>query len=75
MRLKPGTQNGAKLRARGKGVLRKDNSHGDLIVTVEVAVPNELDAELEAALAVLKTKQPGVELRAKIMKLAGASHV
>lgn len=74
MRLKPGTQNGAKLRARGKGVLRKDNSHGDLIVTVEVAVPTHIDDELAAAIEVVKHKQPGIELRSKIMQLAGAQH-
>lgn len=42
------TQNGAKLRLRGKGVKRKD-TRGDLIVELEVRLPDQRDEALLAA--------------------------
>ena len=39
LRVPPGTPSGRTLRARGKGVVRKDGQAGDLLVTVEVQVP------------------------------------
>lgn len=48
LRLKPGTQSGSKHRVKGRGV-RGGKHHGDLIVTVDVAVPTKLtDAERRA---------------------------
>jgi molecular chaperone DnaJ len=38
------------LRARGKGVARKDGKSGDLIVTVEVQVPDGVTGEARDAL-------------------------
>lgn len=37
-----GTQNGTKLRLRGRGLPTKDGKHGDLIVEISVAVPQTL---------------------------------
>jgi molecular chaperone DnaJ len=49
IRLKPGTQPGSKHRVKGKGIAAKKHT-GDLIVTVDVAVPRRpTDAEREAA--------------------------
>jgi DnaJ-class molecular chaperone len=43
--LAPGTSSGKTLRLKGKGFGRKDGSHGDQLVTVEIQLP-EADAEL-----------------------------
>lgn len=50
LRLPAGTSNGAKLRVRGKGVRKSDGSMGDLIVTINVQVPEHLTDEAKAAL-------------------------
>ncbi len=49
VRLAPGTQNGKVLRVKGRGVT-KDFQTGDLLVTVEVHVPQRLDAKAKSAL-------------------------
>ena len=49
LRVPPGTSNGRKFRVKGAGVQRKDAT-GDLIVTVEIAVPQRLSADAKAAL-------------------------
>ena len=53
LRIKPGTQGGSRHRVKGKGITtqskRSGTTTGDLIVTIDVAVPTELtDAEREA---------------------------
>ena len=50
LRVPPGTPSGRKLRARGKGVARRDGKAGDLIVTVEVQVPDGVTGEARDAL-------------------------
>jgi len=50
VRLAPGTASGRTLRVRGRGAARKDGTRGDLLVTVEVAVPQRLDAPATEAL-------------------------
>jgi molecular chaperone DnaJ len=50
LRVPPGTPSGRKLRARGKGVMRRDGQAGDLIVTVEVQVPASVSDEARDAL-------------------------
>lgn len=60
LRVAPGTATGRKLRVKGAGVKRKDST-GDLIVTVEVAVPQRISAEAKAALeayAAAETEDP-----------------
>jgi len=42
LRVKPETQNGAKVRLRGKGYGRADGTYGDLIVTYAVKLPTNL---------------------------------
>lgn len=58
MRVPAGTQNGRKLRARGKGITTKRGT-GDLIVTVEVVVPQNLSADAEEALKKYAELQSG----------------
>ncbi|MEV8530797.1 molecular chaperone DnaJ [Streptomyces sp. NPDC051211] len=50
LKLPPGTPNGRTMRARGKGAVRKDGTRGDLLVTVEVAVPTTLSEKAREAL-------------------------
>ncbi len=50
VKLPPGTADGRTLRVRGRGVSMRDGVTGDLLVTVEVAVPPSLDETAAAAL-------------------------
>jgi len=47
LKVKPGTQNGTKVRLKGKGfpVYKKEGSFGDLIVTYNVKIPTNLSAK------------------------------
>jgi molecular chaperone DnaJ len=49
LRLAPGTANGRTLRVRGRGATRKDGTKGDLLVTVEVVVPDKLSGKAREA--------------------------
>ena len=51
LKIGPGTPNGRTFRVRGKGVHKVDGSTGDLLVTVEVQVPNALNDTAKEALA------------------------
>ncbi|GIF50378.1 molecular chaperone DnaJ [Asanoa ferruginea] len=50
LRVPPGTPNGRVLRARGKGVVKRDGLVGDLLVSIEVAIPTALTDEAREAL-------------------------
>jgi molecular chaperone DnaJ len=50
VRVPPGTPSGRTLRVRGKGVPRRDGTHGDLLVTVDIVVPKELPEVARKAL-------------------------
>jgi molecular chaperone DnaJ len=50
LRLPPGTTSGRVLRVRGKGVTRRDGTKGDLLVTVDVAVPQKVSGKAKEAL-------------------------
>ncbi|MEM9036234.1 MAG: DnaJ C-terminal domain-containing protein [Actinomycetota bacterium] len=50
LRLPEGTSSGRRLRVRGRGVERKGGGTGDLMVTVQISVPIELDDEQRAAI-------------------------
>jgi curved DNA-binding protein len=54
LKIPPRSQNGAKLRLRGKGVPRA-NTRGDLIVQLEVRMPDQADAALADALRGART--------------------
>ncbi|GAB3401086.1 molecular chaperone DnaJ [Flindersiella endophytica] len=60
LKVPPGTPNGRTFRVRGKGAGRRDGTRGDLLVTVEVIVPDHLDAEAKEALDAFK-KASGTE--------------
>lgn len=56
LRVPPGTVNGRKFRVKGAGVTRR-GATGDLIVTVDVAVPQKLSGEAKAALEAFAAAQ------------------
>ncbi|WP_329134580.1 molecular chaperone DnaJ [Streptomyces sp. NBC_01476] len=70
LKLPPGTPNGRTLRARGKGALRKDGSHGDLLVTVEVAVPEKTEGKALDALESYREATADADPRAELFKAA-----
>ena len=50
VKIPAGTPNGRTLRVRGRGVPKRDGKAGDLLVTVNVTVPKNLDAVSATAL-------------------------
>jgi molecular chaperone DnaJ len=50
LKVPPGSSSGRTLRVRGRGVRRKSGKTGDLLVTVELAVPQKLDDAATEAL-------------------------
>jgi molecular chaperone DnaJ len=68
LRVPPGTRSGRTFRVKGRGVADEKGA-GDLLVTVEVAVPTKLSAaEREAieALAVASTDSPRAHLDTRV---------
>ncbi len=51
LRLPEGTSNGRTFRIRGEGAPRKDGTKGDLLASVSVKVPAELNDEAREAIA------------------------
>ncbi|NGN64638.1 molecular chaperone DnaJ [Streptomyces sp. A7024] len=70
LKLPPGTPNGRTMRARGKGAVRKDGTRGDLLVTVEVAVPKDLDETATESLEAYRDATEGEDPRAELFKAA-----
>jgi molecular chaperone DnaJ len=50
LKLPAGTTSGRVLRVRGKGVTRRDGTKGDLLVTIDVAVPQKVSGKAKEAL-------------------------
>jgi molecular chaperone DnaJ len=50
LKIPAGTPNGRTFRVRGRGVRRRDGTKGDLLVTVDVVVPTDLDEATREAL-------------------------
>ncbi|MFD7442113.1 molecular chaperone DnaJ [Streptomyces sp. NPDC059909] len=70
LKLPAGTPNGRTMRARGKGAVRKDGTRGDLLVTVEVAVPKDLGPEAREALEAYGKATAGEDPRAELFQAA-----
>jgi molecular chaperone DnaJ len=58
------------MRARGKGAVRKDGTRGDLLVTIEVAVPGDLDDKARKALEEYRAAVPDEDPRAALFEAA-----
>ncbi|GHB70246.1 chaperone protein DnaJ 1 [Streptomyces cirratus] len=70
LKLPPGTPGGRTMRARGKGAVRKDGTRGDLLVTVEVAVPAELSDKAREALEMYRDATGSEDPRAALFESA-----
>lgn len=70
LRLPPGTANGRTFRVRGRGVRRRDGSQGDLLVTTEVAVPQNLGTDAADALRAYAEATADLDPRADLIGLA-----
>ncbi|HWO59571.1 MAG TPA: molecular chaperone DnaJ, partial [Umezawaea sp.] len=68
LKVPPGTASGRILRAKGKGIEKRDGKVGDLLITLQVAVPNNMDSQakeaLEAYAAATAQHDPRAELNA-----------
>ena len=63
LRVPPGTPSGRTLRARGKGAPKRGGGAGDLLVTVEVAVPQNMSGDAKDALQ--KSPRPRATIRVR----------
>ncbi|WP_277050528.1 DnaJ C-terminal domain-containing protein [Ruania albidiflava] len=71
LKVPAGTQSGTRLRAKGRGVKSKKGT-GDLIVTVEVAVPRKLSKAAADALKQFAEASDGTDPRAGLVAAARA---
>ncbi|MCR2052128.1 J domain-containing protein [Actinomyces bowdenii] len=70
VRIKPGTPSGTVMRLRGKGVTTSKRT-GDLLVTVQVAVPKRLSKAARQALEAFDEAMGETDPRASLMEEAG----
>jgi molecular chaperone DnaJ len=70
LKLPPGTPNGRTFRVRGRGASRKDGTRGDLLVTVELAVPDHLAGKAKDAVEAFRDATSGDDVRAELMRAA-----
>ncbi|HJQ44830.1 MAG TPA: molecular chaperone DnaJ [Amycolatopsis sp.] len=71
LKVPAGTGNGRVLRVRGKGIHKRDGSQGDLLVTLQVAVPSRLDAAEQEALEQFAETSAKHDPRPAITKMLG----
>jgi molecular chaperone DnaJ len=70
LKVAPGTPNGRVLRVKGKGVVT-EKIQGDLLATVEIAVPSHMSDKAEAALRAFEELLPDEDPRAELLSKAG----
>jgi molecular chaperone DnaJ len=68
LRIPPGTPNGRVMRVRGRGAQRKDGTKGDLLVTLDVQVPAELDDATREAVTAFREARKGEDPRAALFE-------
>src|SRR4051794_13633176 len=68
LRIPPGTPNGRVFRVRGRGAPRKDGTKGDLLVSVDVQVPDALDEATRAAVTAYRDARSGADPRAALFQ-------
>ena len=71
LKIPAGTPNGRTFRVRGKGARKSDGTNGDLLATVEVQVPAQLDEAAREAVEAYRAATAGKPLRAKLFEDAG----
>src|ERR1700744_4359835 len=70
VRIPPGTPNGRTFLVRGKGVRRKDGTTGNMRVTVEVMVPQNLNGKARSAIEDLREATAGQDPREELLERA-----
>jgi molecular chaperone DnaJ len=70
VRIPAGTPSGRTFRARGKGARRKDGTNGDLLVTVVVQVPQNLNSGARHALESFRDATAGEDPREDLLRRA-----
>ena len=73
LKIPAGTANGRTLRVKGKGLRRKDGTNGDVLVTIDVAVPQKLSAEAREALEAFATHTTDHDPRKDLHAMAGTA--
>jgi len=73
LKVPAGTADGRTFRVKGKGVGRRDGSRGDLLVTVQVAVPQKLDGKARELLQAYREATAQDDPRAGIAQAAGST--
>ncbi|MEJ2854815.1 MULTISPECIES: molecular chaperone DnaJ [unclassified Saccharothrix] len=72
LKVPAGTASGRVLRAKGKGIAKRDGQVGDLLITLQVAIPNNMDATareaLEAYASATAEHDPRADLNALVEK-------
>ena len=69
VRIAPGTPNGRTLRVKGRGITKGSHT-GDLLVTVDVQVPQRVDGKALEALKVFAEETSGQDVRADLANKA-----
>ncbi|GAB3140262.1 molecular chaperone DnaJ [Amycolatopsis sp. NPDC004378] len=69
LKVPPGTASGRVLRVRGKGIAKRDGSQGDLLVTLQAAIPAKLDDKAREALEAYAEAMAGHDPRPEITDL------
>jgi molecular chaperone DnaJ len=72
LRIPPGTPNGRTFRVPGKGVRRTDSTRGDLLVTINVQVPKNVDGQAKEALESFRKLTAGDDPRSELLRQAAA---
>src|SRR6201986_1833530 len=70
IRIPPGTPNRRTFTVRGKGVRRKDGTTGNMLVTVEVMVPKDLNSKARSAIEELREATAGQDPREELLERA-----
>jgi molecular chaperone DnaJ len=70
LKVAPGTPNGRALRVKGKGVQRP-GKEGDLLATVEIAVPSHVNDKAKALIEQFDQELPDEDPRADLIQRAG----
>jgi molecular chaperone DnaJ len=70
MRIPPGTPNGRTMRVPGRGTRRSDGTSGDLLVTVEIAVPQKVNGKARTALEQFQEASGGPNPRDDLLQRA-----
>ncbi len=72
LRIPAGTPNGRTFRVRGKGVRRADGTYGDMLVTVDVQVPQNVNGQAREALETFRDATAGPDPRDELLRKARA---